>query len=532
MNQDVNTYLLSDRLYDLVNDAWGSTNGKYAKPTTCIQTHCAKIYLAGEIALKVKLPVKYSYIDLSDLSKRYRCLKNEYAINSSTLPEIYLGLAGILPTKNGSLTLLSEGDIEDKSSVTEWCLLMRRFDERDVLDNIAISDGISDSLAKNLGEEIARYHRNAERVVATDGAERILEIIEELELEYERLEPLLPVLESRLFIRSGRREFKRVVDQLKQRGENGFVRKCHGDLHLKNIVMHNGKPVPFDALEFDERLRTIDTLYDLAFLLMDLDHRFSLKQENLLLNQYLIESESANIAAMKLVPLFMFCRSGIRAMAILQSSGAADKQVKLKEARYYLQHGLRYLAHRKPVVICIGGFSGSGKSTIASTLVNEICQSPGAVLIRSDSERKHMFGVKENEDLGADHYTTTNSNKVYEQLHHKVKLVCEAGYPAIVDATFLTEKNRQEIQNLVEEHKVEFHGFWLMAPVSVMMERIANRGEDASDASASVLKKQMELTKGRIDWTPIDTSETVPTVSRKIVSRIKEKTSDKLSVYG
>ena len=524
MRKDVEIYVQSDSLYELVNEKWGGQNDRYSKPITYIQTHFAKVYLAGDIALKIKLPVKYSYINLSDSSNRYECLKNEFRINSETLPEIYLGIAGFILTDTGLVTLLAEEEITDPSGVLEWCLVMKRFDENDVLDKIASRQGLSENMVVDLGDSIARYHHDSEKLSVTDGADRIAEVISELELEFQRLERVLPITESRAFISRGRKVFSLMAELLTSRGKQGFIRKCHGDLHLRNIVMFRGQPVPFDALEFDERLRTIDTLYDLSFLLMDFDHQLSQSQENLVFNRYLLSSDRSNYSAVKLVPLFMFCRSGIRAVALLKTilETGTEKAIKVQEARHYLYHGLRYLAYQKPAVICIGGFSGSGKSTIAKMLVNEVCQSPGAILIRSDSERKHMFGVDETDDLSADHYTKKYSNMVYQRLLDKVKLVCRAGYPAVVDATFLTEMNRQRIQELVQEHRVAFYGFWLMAPVSVMMDRIIERGVDASNATVSVLKMQLNLDKGRIEWTPIDTSAPVQAVSSKIISRIRE----------
>jgi aminoglycoside phosphotransferase family enzyme len=520
----VDSFLQSDRAYRLVNKKWGEGTTAYSPHATTVTTHCARIYLLGDVVLKIKLPVAYSYIDLSTLSKRYLCLKREFNINHKTLPSVYLGLVGVIADENHSLRVMEECEIEDRTTVVEWCLLMKRFNEDDILVNVARDNRFSSEHAEALGREIASYHQAADVVPVEDGAARLSEIIDELSAEFAKLDGVIPKTETDLFIEPGIRACRQQRKLLQQRGETGFVRACHGDLHLKNIVLIDSTPAPFDALEFDERLRTIDIFYDLAFLLMDLDHFFLYEQTNTVLNKYLLMSAPVHIEGLQLLSLFMYCRAGIRAMTVLQGAETSSHQseARIKEARLYLHQGRRYLNKKYPAIICIGGFSGSGKSTIARRLVNEVCAAPGALLIRSDSERKALFGVEETDDLGADHYTGENSDAVYDTVYTRVAIAAQAGYPTIVDATFLDEHRRLEMEVLAASMQVDFYGFWLMAPVSTMIDRIEKRTADASDADVSVLYKQLRYDKGRIDWYPVDTSPPVEVIIRKIVDRIRE----------
>jgi len=323
-----------------------------------------------------------------------------------------------------------------------------------------------------------------------------------------------------------------VAGTLRQRGKDGFIRQCHGDLHLRNIVIHDGEPVPFDALEFDERLRTIDTLYDLAFVLMDLDHRSLAEQENLLLNEYLLRTPASNIQAMDTLPLFMFCRAGIKAMTTAQSAkeqsateqsatnNAENRRALLQEARDYLQKGINYLHDRRAVVVAIGGFSGSGKSTVARELPNLLCAAPGAILLRSDAERKAEFGVAETYDLGLDHYSRENSRRTYERVLEKTESAARAGYPVIVDATFLDVEQRQEIAAVATRTGVEFFGFWLSAPVEVMRRRIEGRQNDASDAGVEILDLQLEKYRAAEEWSAIDTTDPVSVSATNIANHV------------
>jgi len=476
-----------------------------------ITTHCAKIFLGDGFAAKIKLPVQYSYLDMSSLKDRHKFLLKELEINQPHLPDIYLGLAAIVKEDDQTLKLMFAESHPANNEVLEWCLIMRRFREKDVLDNRAKNGELTNEIAAQLGASVAGYHNSIDRMPVRDGDERINEVIKELQHELHKVASVFDETDISEFAVKTNQEYLHCRDALKTRGEAGYVRRCHGDLHLRNILLYQGRPVPFDALEFSERFASIDMLYDLAFLLMDLDHRDLVEQQNILLNEYLLRTDELNIAAVKLLSLFMCCRAGIKAMTTAQAATACKKpnKAKVQEANQYLKRALQYLQPKRPVVVAIGGFSGSGKSTVARQLSTRVCQSPGAVLFRSDVERKAEFGVDEIETLEAKHYSVENSQRVYERVLRRLKLAVGSQYPVIVDATFLSEDQRKRVAKIASNAGVRFFGFWLMAPVEVMRQRINLRSGDASDADTAVLDKQLKRPKGHIDWHAIDTNQDI-----------------------
>jgi predicted kinase len=271
------------------------------------------------------------------------------------------------------------------------------------------------------------------------------------------------------------------------------VRRCHGDLHLNNIVALDNSPVLFDALEFDEKLATIDILYDLAFLLMDLDSRGLKATVNRVFNRYVVLSnDPACISGIATLPLFLSCRAAIRAMvAITRYRGKADSQT-LQEINRYFELAGSYLRKQAPRLICVGGLSGSGKTTVARSLAPHADTAPGALHLRSDVERKLMFGVAETKRLGPAAYSRDVSKRVYQRLVRKAKLALLAGNSVVVDAVFSEFFTREQMEQLGARLGVRFDGIWLTAGEDRLVERVANRRGDASDATVEVVRQQLE----------------------------------------
>ena len=249
---------------------------------------------------------------------------------------------------------------------------------------------------------------------------------------------------------------------LNERAAAGFVRRCHGDLHLNNIVLWRGRPVLFDAIEFDEELATIDTLYDLAFLLMDLDKRGQRGVANVVLNRYLWRSGAElDLHGLAALPLFLGLRAAIRAMVTAERAQqeGADASVRDRQrARDYLQAANAYLAPCPPRLIAVGGLSGTGKSTLARELAPELGPAPGAVHLRSDLERKRLHGVEATVRLAPETYTQAASDRVYAVLYEKARDVLAAGHAVIVDAVFAEPEERARIEGVAAELGVPFPG--------------------------------------------------------------------------
>jgi predicted kinase len=299
---------------------------------------------------------------------------------------------------------------------------------------------------------------------------------------------------------------------LDERAAAGFVRRCHGDLHLNNIVLWRGRPVLFDAIEFDDSLATIDTLYDLAFLLMDLDQRGQRSAANAVLNRYLWRSGAAlDLQGLRALPLFLGLRSAIRAMVTAERAEQErdEAQARDRQAGHrYLGAALGYLEPAAPRLIAVGGLSGTGKSTLARVLAPDIGPAPGAVHLRSDLERKSIFGVGETTPLGSDAYTKTTSEKVYTTLNEKLRHVLAAGHAGVVDAVFARPGERAGIEAVAAGLGVPFQGLWLEAPPDALVGRVAARRGDASDATPDVVRRQLVYRIGDLtpSWTRVDAS--------------------------
>ncbi len=528
-SENVDQFLRLNESYRALYRQFKQIEPTLSSSVSVIQTHCARLYLSDDFVVKIKRSVSYSYLNLTALSKRRYICERELAVNQPTVPDIYLCVAAIIESEDGVLSFsFDAATITDPSRIREWCLIMRRFEERCILDNIVLSGKFDLPLARKTGQSIASYHRSLPSVTCDDGDVRIDELIAELEFELKQLDQCFTHDAIDRLIEKMYERYRAVKELLQLRSISGFVRRCHGDLHLRNMLLRNDSPVPFDALEFDERLATTDILYDLAFLIMDLCHRGLVLEANAVLNEYLVHSDERNVSGVVMLDLFISIRAAIRAMTTAQAIPAKDRENQSPrmhngrlEALSYLQLAEDALTLKRPMVVAVGGFSGSGKTTIARVLPTRLSPLPGAVLLNSDTERKDEFNVCSTHRLGLAHYNATNADRVYERLLSKTARAIDADYPVIVDATFLTAARRVQIQQLAEKKRVEFFGIWLMAPVQIMRNRIESRRGDASDADVSVLDKQLKQDKGTINWQHIDTSVPVSAIVEKIRQSIK-----------
>ncbi|MGI9402988.1 MAG: AAA family ATPase [Hyphomicrobium sp.] len=469
-----------------------------------IETHIARVFLAGGEAYKVKKHVRLPFLDFSTLEQRHRATLREVELNQPHAPAIYIGLVPITRDARGELRLGGQGQ------AVEWAVHMRRFKQEALLANQAQKGPLPDALCKAIAEVAARFHRTAAVATDTDGAQDIGAVTRQLTETLGAASELIgrePVL---VFVDRVRNVLERLSPLLSARSRAGCLRRCHGDLHLGNIVLIDGAPVPFDALEFNEEFATIDVLYDLAFLLMDLDSRGDRHAANIVLNAYCgIAPVGRELEGLACLPLFLACRAGVRAIVglerIAQLQGSARKAEE-ESARQLTRLATNYLAPPPPVLITVGGLSGTGKSTIAAGFAHRVGAAPGAMHLRSDVERKRLFGVAETERLGSEHYRAEVTERVYAVLLDKAQRALMAGHGAVVDAVFAKPDERAAIEAVAHELGVRFVGLWLKAPSDTMMQRVDARQDDASDADRPVVAQQLSCDTGEITWCQIDTS--------------------------
>ena len=295
---------------------------------------------------------------------------------------------------------------------------------------------------------------------------------------------------------------------LDQRRDDGLVRQCHGDLHLRNIVLMNGRPTLFDAIEFSDDISSVDVLYDLAFLLMDLWRLNLPHHANLLWNDYLVDSD--DLGGLPLMPLFLSCRAAVRAKTTATTARLevdADRRLELQSrAGEYLTMATELLDPAPPRLIAIGGISGAGKSTLAMALAPLMGSPPGAVVIRSDVIRKKLCGVTPLTRLGPEGYTDAVNRRVYAVVTEQADKVVRAGHTAIADAVFAKAADRDAIEHVACAAGVPFVGLWLEAPVAELLSRIEGRTGDVSDAGIEVIWQQLAHRLESLHWHRLDAS--------------------------
>jgi predicted kinase len=294
----------------------------------------------------------------------------------------------------------------------------------------------------------------------------------------------------------------------------GAVRRCHGDLHLKNIYLGGHGPQPFDGIEFNDRLSCIDVLYDLSFLLMDLDFRDRRDLANLALNTWLWHSperDEAALQALALLPIYLARRGAIRAhvdaasVPHIEDEAAARRERDL--ARRYQAYARALFPPPTPRLLAIGGLSGSGKTTLAMALAPQIGPTPGAVVLRSDVLRKRLAGVALDERMPAGRYTPDNAAAVYDELHRLAGIALAAGRSVILDGVYARPAERAAAEDVARGAGVGFAGLWLQAPAATLKQRVAARTGDASDATVAVVERQAGYELGEISWRRLDAGQ-------------------------
>jgi predicted kinase len=294
------------------------------------------------------------------------------------------------------------------------------------------------------------------------------------------------------------------------RGKTGLVRRGHGDLHLGNIAMIDGEPLAFDAIEFDPVVASGDVLYDLAFLLMDLVERGLGPAANAVFNGYFEASRRPeDCDGLAALPLYLSLRAAIRAkvtaVRLTQAASAKRDGIAASALRYF-QLALDLLTPPAPRLLGVGGLSGTGKSVLARALAPAIGPVPGALVLRSDAERKAQFGVAETARLPAEAYREDVSTTIYAALMERARRAIRAGHSVIIDAVFAKARERTAIEGVARAENVAFTGLFLTADLDTRVRRIGGRGPDASDATAEVARQQQDFDLGTLDWASVDAS--------------------------
>ena len=491
--------------------------GKAGLTLERLETHISMVFLIGDRAYKLKRAVRFSYLDYSTAARREWFCKAEFELNRRTAPALYLRVRAITREAGGNLAFDGDG------TVLDWVLEMQRFAQDGLFDRLAEARKLTPELMRELTAVITEFHAAAEVTRDHGGRAAIEQTIGD---NHANLLESCPPLDShqvqRLYAAS-MLKLSTLGPLLDSRRDAGKVRHCHGDLHLRNICLFEGRPTLFDCIEFSDALSCIDVFYDLAFLLMDLIHRDLHDLANIVFNRYL--DLTADLDGLAALPLFMSVRAAVRTHVLAAQDRQHPSRRTSGDAHAYFSLASSLLCPHPPCLIAIGGLSGVGKSTLAHELAPGFAPAPGARLIRSDVLRKRLFDVAPETRLPPSAYETKTTERVYRGLHEQATASLAAGYTAIVDATFLQKEERTRIAASAASSHVPFIGLWLEAPSEVLAARIGTRGRDASDANLRVLQQQLKIDTGPIGWCRIDATRDLATslpAARALINRFCE----------
>jgi aminoglycoside phosphotransferase family enzyme/predicted kinase len=468
-----------------------------------VDTANAAVFLAGADVYKVKRAIRFPFMDFSTLDKRRAACEAEIEVNRDNAPGVYLGALPIV-RRGAALAIGGRGEI------VEWVVHMRRFDENATLDGIAEREGgVSDANIDGLAIAIRRSHTLSPLRDGARAAHELETYIAQNDAAFASWPDLFPEAQARRLTQESRLAFSIARPAMLARGAAGYVRRCHGDLHLRNIVLIDGKPTLFDAVEFSDAIASGDVLYDLAFLLMDLEERDLRVAANRLLNRYLWPDPPEALAGLAALPLFLSLRAAIRAKveaASLERLTGESRERARRLARDYFERSGDFLRYAPPRLIGVGGLSGAGKSALAAAIAPQIGRAPGALWLRSDVERKAMFQVGETDRLPDSAYAPDVSRDVYRRIDAKARQALKAGHSVVLDATFSSSRERAAAGRAAAEVGAAFEGLFLEAPLAARLARIGSRDADASDADERIARAQAADPLGERGWSRLDAS--------------------------
>jgi len=460
------------------------------QPVEMVETHISWVLLSGEYAYKIKKAVDFGFLDFSTLAQRRFYCHEELRLNRRLAPQLYLDVVPVC----GSVAAPILGGTGE---AIEYAVKMRRFPAAAQFDAMLAHGMLEPAHIDALADKIASFHRKT-AIALMDSAFGTAEAVHQpAQQNFAQIRPHLDqpadLAQLERLQTWSESEFQRLAATFAQRKERGCIRECHGDLHLANLALFEGEVAPFDCLEFNANLRWIDVISEIAFLTMDLHDRRSPEFAWRLLNAYL--EHSGDYAGLAVLRYYLVYRALVRAK--VASLGCAQEILAgaaLTQCREYLALAASFIRPARPFILITHGLSGSGKTTLAGELAAPL----GAIRIRSDIERKRLFGLaptaRSGSGVDAGLYTAEAHQLTYRKLAELARTIVTAGYPVIVDAAFLQYAEREIFRQLAENLESGFAVLDLQAPPEILQQRIAQRqriGLDASEASVAVLHRQL-----------------------------------------
>jgi aminoglycoside phosphotransferase family enzyme/predicted kinase len=485
-------------MIDIVQLLRPAAYGHPVESVRLIETHISWVLLTGAYAYKIKKPVDFGFLDFSTLDKRRECCEQELRLNRRLAPALYLDVVAIV--QRDAQMVFASG-VTDETEAIEYAVRMRQFPQSAQLDNMLHQGGLTPAQMDVIADMVARFHSEvavAGRDTRWGSPTQVYVPVEENFRQIRQRSgagnhrELLDELES-----WSRSNFTRLQTVFEQRKQHGFVRECHGDMHLRNMLWLDGQPLAFDCIEFNPGLRWIDVLSEVAFLVMDLRDREQPALAQRFLNHYL--ECTGDYAGLPVLPFYLVYRAMVRAKvdairAAQQDVDATEKAAAEREHLSYLRLAQAYTKQADVRLIITRGMSASGKSTVSQQLMSF----PGYIRIRSDVERKRMFDIDRHAHAGdgieAGIYSQDATRATYARLAELAAAVIKAGYSVIIDAAFLQPWQRRLFRQLATDSGVPYIILDVFASADSLRRRIKQRSGDVSDADLRVLEHQLART--------------------------------------
>jgi len=472
-----------------------------------IETHISWVFLCGSYAYKIKKAINLGFLDFSTLDKRKLYCEEELRLNGRLAPDLYLAVIPITGTAQ-------QPQLGGPTEAIEYAVKMRRFPQNALLSHMLDENRLEDMHIDQLITQVVNFHQripSAPSVSPYGDPEHVLAPV--LENFAQIREAKLDHLHTQLLDNINewtKHEHQQCYSQFQQRKQQGFIRECHGDMHLGNMAIIDARPVIFDGIEFNPNLYWIDVMSEVAFLCMDFEDHHKRNFALRFLNAYL--ELSGDYAGLRVFRYYLTYRAMVRAkvssIRLSQKNEHQQQSSAAQKFESYLQLAFSYTQPQQTVLFITHGLSGSGKSTLSAPL----SEHTGAIRIRSDRERQRLFGKgqKKGKPTSIDQgvYSSDASRQTYAKLEELAEIVLQSGYCAIIDATFLARQQRIPFKQLADHLGVPFRILLFHADADVLRQRIVQRqreGQDISEADLGVLEHQLSVYTGLDDDEQNDT---------------------------
>nr|WP_178116419.1 bifunctional aminoglycoside phosphotransferase/ATP-binding protein [Pseudomonas brassicae] len=467
-----------------------------------IETHISWVLLTGDYAYKIKKPMNFGFLDFTELSSRAHFCAEELRLNQRLTDGLYLEVLAI----TGSAEAPQLGG---EGVAIEYALKMRQFPQQQMLSTLQANGELTAAHIDQMARQIARFHLDAPKVAVEHPLGTPDSVMAPVEQNFEQIRPFLSdkadLVQLDALQAWARSSFDRLHGLFEARKAQGFIRECHGDIHLGNATLIDGQVVIFDCIEFNEPFRLTDVYADTAFLAMDLEDRGLKSLARRFISQYL--EITGDYAGLELLNFYKAYRALVRAKVALFSMPAdadgVQRATTLRQYRNYANLAESYSAIPSRLLAITHGVSAVGKSHVAMRMVEAL----GAIRLRSDVERKRLFGEQTSQQAGQLQqgiYSGDASQKTYEHLHQLAGIVLRAGFPVVIDATYLKRAQRQAAAEVASATGVPFLILDCNAPDAVIASWLAQRQADHNDPSDATLEV---VTAQQADRDPLSAEE-------------------------